>query len=120
MKKVIVTNNKKVESKYAGKAEVKMMENASRLNVLKEGRKIASDGGRLLVDPTRTVGAHYNSLVFLMDDGNRIEDEKSLSMLNKCIDIDDKAGNIAGCGKEPMLAWILQNKDLEAINGVFR
>jgi hypothetical protein len=41
MKRVIVTNNKKVEDFYARKNEVIMLDSASALDVLKEGEKVA-------------------------------------------------------------------------------
>ena len=39
MKKIIITNNKKVEFSYAGKAEIIMLDKASNLSVLEEGIK---------------------------------------------------------------------------------
>jgi hypothetical protein len=118
MKKVIITNNKKVEYSYAGKAEVIMLDKASSLNVLQEGIKIALKGGRLLLDPTRRKG-YYKSLIFYMEEGKNTPDEKSISILNKSINELTSQGNIT-VNKEPILAGILQNRDLDLVRSVFR
>jgi len=118
MKKIIITNNKKVEGKFAGKAEVRMMESASMLGILKEGREIAEKGGRLLQDPQSGVKTHYKSLVFYMEDGNAMPDEKSLMMLDRSIKAADKSASLPFSGKEPLLAGIFQNKDLDTVRKV--
>jgi len=117
MRRVIITNNKKVEYNYAGKAEVIMLDNASNLKVLEEGIKIALKGGRLLLDPTRRKG-YYKSLIFYIEEKNA-PDEKSVSMLNKSISELTTPGNIP-VNKEPILAGILQNRDLQLVRSVLR
>jgi len=118
MKKVIITNNKKVEYHYTGRAEVIMLDNASSLKVLEEGTKIASKGGRLLLDPTRRKG-YFKSLIFYMEEENNTPDEKSVFMLNKSISELTSSGNIP-VSKEPILAGILQNRDLDLVRSVLR
>lgn len=115
--RVIVTNNKKVESKLSDKAEIKMLKNSSGLSVLKEARKMAESGGRLLVDPTRSKG-YYKSLPFFIDESNKSSDEKGLQLLDRCIEQAMKAGESDGISKEPLLSGILQNKDLDIVQKI--
>ncbi len=116
MKRIIVTNNKKVESNFAGKAEIIMLENSSVLQVLREGTKIAAKGGRLLLDPTRKKG-YFKSLVFFMDGEDDKPDEKSMSLLNQCIDEASKDEK-AAINKESILTGILQNRDLNIVKSI--
>lgn len=116
MKRIIVTNNKKVQNNFTDKAEVIMLENASCLQVLNEGVKIAEKGGRLLLDPTRRKGS-YRSLVFYLENGYGSPDEKSLSLIRQCIDgagdAEKKAAN-----KESLLTGILQNRDFNVVKSI--
>lgn len=112
MKKIIVTNNKKVESSYKSKEDVKMLDGASTVEVLREGLKIASEGGKLLLDPSRRKN-YFKSLVFHMD-GHNGPDEKSLEMIQKCLN----DNSISAVVKEPVLAGIHQNRDLDLIRSV--
>jgi len=112
MKKMIVTNNKKVESTFQAKEDVMMLNNASAAAVLKEGLKVAEKGGKLLLDPNRRKN-FYKSLVFLMDEQSG-PDEKSLALIKKCMD--DK--EISSDSKEPILAGIHQNRDLDLIRSI--
>jgi hypothetical protein len=116
MKRVIVTNNKKVEYHYAGKEEVIMLKNATAQEVLQEGEKLVLNGGRLMLDPTRRKG-YYKSLVLLVDENEKNPDEKSLAILQGCISEAERQRN-SGDGKEPLLAGILQNRDLELVKSV--
>lgn len=115
--RVIVTNNKKVEEKYAGRAEVNFLKDASAVSVLHEARKIASAGGRLMVDPIKLKG-YYRSFPFFVDEKNNEADEKSLKMIDFCIQQAKKNGNTEGNNQEPLLSGILQNKDLGLISKV--
>lgn len=117
MKRVIVTNNKKVEYHYTGKAEVIMLQNASAREVLEEGQKLALKGGRLMLDPSRRKG-YYKSLVLLMDENENNADEKSLTILEGCLNEAGQLGNSSD--KEPLLAGILQNRDLELVKSVLQ
>ena len=117
MKRVIVTNNKKVEYHYTGKAEVIMLNNASAREVLQEGEKLILKGGRLMLDPSRRKG-YYKSLVLLMDENEKNPDEKSLSILQGCIN-EACQGNSSD-SKEPLLAGILQNRDLELVKSILQ
>jgi len=112
--RVIVTNNKKVENKYFEKADVRMLKNSSNLAVVKEARKIAETGGRLLIDPTRKKG-YFLSLPFLVDDTNKTSDKKSLQLIDLCIDQLTKSVGQSDSSKEPLLAGIMQNKDLDTL-----
>lgn len=116
MKRVVVTNNKKVEYDLAGKAEVVMLNKASNLDVLREGLKAATKGGRLMLDPTRRKG-YYKSLVFYVDESEKTPDERSVSLLNQCMK--ELQGSSAG-SKEPILAGILQKRDLDLVKTVLR
>lgn len=115
--RVIVTNNKKVESKYNEKAEVNLLKNSSSLIVMQEARKIAEGGGRLLLDPTRMKG-HYISLPFFIDEAKKTSDDKSLQLIDLCIGQLAESGKNTGFTKEPILAGIMQNKDLETIHKI--
>ncbi len=118
MKRVVVTNNKKVEYDLAGKAEVVMLDKASSLDVLQEGLKAAKKGARLLLDPTRRKG-YYKSLVFYVDEAVNSPDEKSISLLKKCMTEISAQGSSAGT-REPILAGILQSRDLDLVRSVVR
>ncbi len=115
--RVIVTNNKKVENKYSEKADVRMLWDSSKLAVIKEARKIAENGGRLLIDPTRKKG-YYLSLPFLVDDSNKTADKKSLQLIDLCIDQLAKSENNSVSSKEPLLSGILQNKDFDTLHKI--
>jgi len=112
MKKVIVTNNRKVESTYKTKEDVTLLDGASTVEVLREGLKIASEGGKLLLDPSRRKN-YFKSLVFHID-GQKGPDKRSLGMIEKCL----KDNSIAAVVKEPVLAGIHQNRDLDLIKSV--
>jgi len=112
MKKIIVTNNRKVASTYKSKEDVKLLDGACTVEVLREGLKIASEGGKLLLDPSRRKN-YFKSLVFHID-GQSGPDKKSLEMIEKCL----KDNSIAAVVKEPVLAGIHQNRDLDLIKSV--
>ncbi|HYE68789.1 MAG TPA: hypothetical protein VEA58_09275 [Anaerovoracaceae bacterium] len=116
MKRLVITNNKKVEFKYQGKVEVVMLDNSSDLKVLETGLQVASKGGRLLMDPTRRKG-YYKSLIFYVENEDGAPDEKSITLLKKCIDEASKQGN-AEIKQESILAGILQNRDLSLVRSV--
>lgn len=112
MKKIIVTNNKKVASTYQSKEDVKMLNGASTVEVLREGLKIASEGGKLLLDPSRRKN-YFKSLVFHLD-GQKGPDKKSIQMIEKCLN----DNSISAVVKEPVLSGIHQNRDLDLIKSV--
>ncbi len=114
MKRIVVTNNKKVNAQYSDKVEVVYLENASGMDVLVEGKRIASEGGSLLVNPVKYKG-YYRSLAFYKN-GKSEPEEKAISMLNQSIE-DTKKQN-GSASKEPILSGILQNKDLDVIKKV--
>ncbi|MDD3169278.1 MAG: hypothetical protein PHC91_07450 [Eubacteriales bacterium] len=118
MKRVVVTNNRKVEHDLAGKAEVVLLDKASSLDVLQEGLKAAENGARLMLDPTRRKG-YYKSLVFYVDESVTSPDEKSISLLNKSMTEAAAQGSSAG-SKEPILAGILQSRDLDLVRSIIR
>ena len=111
MKKIILTNNRKVEEAFKGKEEVRLMEKASAHDILKEGVKVASKGGKLLLDPSRRKN-YYKSLVFLME-AESTPHETSLTNLDKAI----RSLNGNG-GTEPILAGIHQNRDLDLVKSI--
>lgn len=112
MKKIIITNNKKVEAAYQAKENVKMLKGGSTAAVLEEGLKVAAKGGKLLLDPTRRKN-FYKTLVFLMDESTT-HDEKSCQLIEKCMKDTDTSSET----KEPVLAGIHQNRDLELIKSI--
>ena len=112
MKKTIITNNKKVESAYQGKESVTMLDGAPTVEVLREGLKIAEAGGKLLLDPSRRKN-YFKSLVFHFDD-SKAPDSKSIAMIEKCL----HDNTMSAVVKEPVLAGIHQNRDLDLIKSV--
>jgi hypothetical protein len=80
-------------------------------DILAEGVKVASKGGKLLLDPSRRKN-YYKSLVFLMD-AESTPHETSLLNLDKAI----RSLNGNG-GSEPILAGIHQNRDLDLVKSV--
>jgi hypothetical protein len=112
MKRIIVTNNKKVEAMYSDKVEVIYLDGSSALKVLEEGKQVAEEGGHLLLDPTRYKG-YYRSLAFFKDEDRVMPEGKSLSMLDRSIEEAKGAKE-----KEPVLAGIFQNRDLDVIKKI--
>lgn len=112
MKKIIVTNNKKVESSYHSKEDVQMLDGAPTVEVLRAGLKIASEGGKLLLDPSRKKN-YFKSLIFHMD-GQKGPDKKSLEMLEKCL----RDNSMTAVVKEPVLSGIHQNRDLDLVKSI--
>ncbi|HQC82220.1 MAG TPA: hypothetical protein PLD22_02700 [Bacillota bacterium] len=113
MKRIVVTNNKRVKAQYADKAEVIYLDNATGLDVLEAGKRVASEGGRLLLDPTRFKG-YYKSLVFFKEAHKNAPGEKSVAVIDECIEDAKKNGS----DKEPILAGIFQKKDLEIVKKI--
>ncbi len=109
--RLIITNNKKVVSYFEGKEEIIKVD--SDIQVFEEGMKIISKGGRLLHDPSKGFG-YYRSLLFVMDSDN-IPAEKSIEMLNKCINKISNHQDKSTAIKESIFAGILQNRDLNLI-----
>ena len=105
----IVTNNMKVQSYFKGKAEITMVD--TDMQVLQEGLQIIENGGRLLHDPLRGSG-HYRSLLFTMDTPN-IPADNNIAALNQCLKKIQNKENKEN--KEPIFAWIYQNRDLNLI-----
>ena len=114
MKRIVITNNKKVVEKLNDKAQIEYKETTA-LEVLKEGKYTAQQGGRLLLDPTRVAAkSYYRSLPFSI--GENEPHQKSIELIDQCIAAigsDDKVFS-----KEPFLAGIAQNKDADIINKV--
>ena len=115
MKKIVVTNNKKVDEMFSGKVDVIFLENSTGLSVLEEAKGVASEGGRLLFDPTRYKG-YYRSLPFFKENGGNEPEGKSISLIEKCIEEATKQGS--GTEKEPILAGIYQKKDLDVVKKI--
>jgi hypothetical protein len=70
-----------------------------------------------MLDPSRRKG-YYKSLVLLMDENESAADNKSLSILEGCINEAGLQGKSSD--KEPLLAGILQNRDLELVKSVLQ
>lgn len=114
MKRIVITNNKKVQSNFDGKAEIKFMENASPYEIYEEGRKIVENGGKLLVDPSAGgIKNYYKSLAFMQGDDNS-PDPRSLELLGKCIE----ACKDMPRGKEPVLSGIMQKKEVDSLKRI--
>ena len=111
MKRVIVTNNKKVAEKLSDKAEIKYIK-APAPQVFEEARAIASKGGKLLIDPTREpVKTFYRSLPFIVDDSE--PNENTINTLDSLI---EKMRKTPGAfSKEPVMAGMHENKDLDTV-----
>jgi hypothetical protein len=82
MKRIVVTNNKRVKAQYAGKAEV----------------------------------IYLGSLVFFKEAYQNAPEDKSVSVLDACIEETKKLNGDAN--KEPILAGIFQKKDLEIVKKI--
>lgn len=114
MKRIVLTNNKKVHSQFADKADVKFMENASAHEIYEESRKVVENGGKLLMDPTAgSVKSYYKSLVLLEGDGSA-PDQRSLELLGKCLQMTEGTAK----GKEPLLSGIMQNKEVDTLKRI--
>lgn len=117
MKRILVTNNKKVEYRYSGKVEINMLNNESLLNVLYAGKELAEKGARLLIDPSRTK-CRYKSLLFFFDENQTTPDKNTIQMIEKSIS-DAKNMNLSNITeKESLLSGIYENKDLNIIKKV--
>jgi len=114
MKRVIVTNNKKVKEAFEGKADVKYF-NATAIDIFEEARELAKSGGKMVVDPTRIpVKNYYRSIPFLVDGG--APSERSVDLIESCLA--KLEGKKQGFEKEPVLAGLQENKDMETIKKV--
>lgn len=114
MKKIILTNNKKVQNQLNDKANIIFMENATPYEIYDEGRKVAENGGKLMMDPTiGNIKSYYKSLIFLEGDGDPSH-TKSLELLDKCLNVTKNMEK----GKEPLLSSIMQNKEVDAISKI--
>lgn len=114
MKRIVLTNNKKVQSNFADKADIKFMENASAYEIYEEGRKVVENGGRLLVDPTiGGIKNYYKSIAFVEGDGDA-PDQRSLELLGKCLEVAKDAPR----GKEPVLSGIMQKKEVDSLKRI--
>ncbi len=118
MEKMIITNNPQAES-YAGKIKVAYLENKSTLAVLKEGLKVAQEGGQLLVDPNKNnpAKAYYKSLPFYKN-GATGPDQRSMDLLKSALSQVEKTGMGEEAGKEPLLVGLQQKKDMEVLSKV--
>lgn len=114
MKRIVLTNNKKVKNQFAQKADVKFIEDASAAEIYEEGRKIVENGGKLLMDPTQgSIKSYFKSLAFIKGESDT-PDQRSIELLSKCIDAtkDEKRG------KEPLLSGIMQNKEVDILKKI--
>ncbi len=116
MKRIVLTNNKKVQSQYAEKADIRLMESASTHEIYEEGRKVVENGGKLIVDPSAgNTKSFYKSLVFIEgEDAAGVPSQRSLELLDKCL----KRTAGAKKSKEPVLAGIMQNKDVDSLKRI--
>ncbi len=76
MKRIVITNNRKVAKHCANRADVSIKDMASGLDVLQEGLKIARRGTTSM-DPTRRKG-YYKSLIFYLGRRVRLRMRKAL------------------------------------------
>lgn len=116
MDKIVLTNNKKVKETYADKADMRYMEGVSAHEIFEEAKKIVESGGKLLVDPSAgNVKSYYKSIVFMVGDEDiGISTQRSLELLDKCVQ------RTAGMkkDKEPVLAGIMQNKEVDVLKRI--
>lgn len=113
MKRIVLTNNKKVQEKFNDKAEMRFMEDASCHDIYIEARKVVENGGKLLMDPTAgNIKSYYKSLVFIEDGSDSgVSNQRSLELIDKCLNKtsgDKKA-------KEPVLSGIMQKKEIDTL-----
>ena len=118
MKKMIITNNPKAQ-KFEIAMEVEYLPNKSVVAVLNQGKKLAEQGGQLLIDPNKANPAksYYKSLPFFMN-SSKLPDERSLGLIDTALAQAKNAGITEDAGKEPMMAGLLQGKDYELIKKV--
>ena len=109
--KIIVTNNKKVQEYYKGKADI--IYAGSPMEVFDEGLKVVSQGGRLMHDPSKGYG-YYRTLMFTTD-CQHIPEERDVSMLTKCIGKIKNSKNSTGRSQELIFASIFQKQDMNRI-----
>lgn len=114
MKRIVLTNNKKVKSNFDKQADVRFMENASAYEIYEEGRKVVENGGKLLVDPAAGgIKNYYKSIAFMEGDGGA-PDQRSLELLSKCLDVSKDMER----GKEPVLSGIMQKKEVDSLKRI--
>ena len=109
--KIIVTNNKKVQDYYKGKAHI--IEAGSPMEVFEEGRKVVSQGGRLIHDPSKGYG-YYRTLMFTTE-CPYIPEERDIRMLKKCTDKIKTRKNSTARSQELIFASIFQKQDLSRV-----
>lgn len=115
MRRVIITNNKKVQTNFSDKAEVKFVE-ATPTEVFRQAKEIANKGGKMLTDPTRlSVTNYYRSIPFVISDDNSPQ-QFSLDNIETCLKkLEGKESKFA---KAPVMASMHQSKDLEIVKKV--
>jgi len=115
MKRIVITNNKKVADSIGNNAEVEYRKMTA-IDVFEQARELAKKGGKLVVDPTRTsVKNYYRSLPFLID--GEEANQHSIDIIDEVLSKMKK--NPAVYGKEPVMAGIQQGKDLDLVLKVF-
>lgn len=118
MKKIMITNNPKVQD-FELYMEVEYMENKTVFAILNEGKKLAEQGGQLLIDPSKVspIKSYYKSLPFFFTNNNA-PDERSLALINAALAQLEKVGSTEEFRKEPLLSWLLQGKDYDIIDKI--
>jgi len=114
MKRVIITNNKKVIEEFAEKAEVRY-EDMTAPEILEKAKEIIGSGGKMLVDPARTpLKNYYRSIPFIMDGSE--PSQESIKLIDKCLGkMESKKDKYS---KEPVLSGVQQNSDMDMVRKV--
>lgn len=119
MKRIVVTNNRRVYDRYRDRMDVTLLTEASYLEVLKRSRDYVEQGGKLLMHPTRGAAgpgrSPFKSLLIGMQEEGGLCD-KSLKMVKDAIDQAEKNyGAKADRVWKPMLPGMHERSDLSRI-----
>ncbi|MEA4923108.1 MAG: hypothetical protein VB031_07025 [Eubacteriaceae bacterium] len=114
MRKCIITNNAKTRDEFADTVDVTYV-SGTPLEVLEHARQMAHDGGKMLIDPTRTPAKkYYRSIPFMVDGSEPCE--RSIELIDSCLDrLESRRDSFA---KKPLLAGMDQRQDTDTVRKV--
>lgn len=122
MKRIVITNNKKVLDRYMDRMDVMLLEEGSYLDVLHQADEIVRKGGKLLMHPLdgskNPKQSPYKSILLGMEEEPEI-DSKSVGLIETSIRIvESNFGEKAKTGWKPRFQKLMENADLSTIERI--
>lgn len=115
MKRLIITNNPKVQEILPEKAQVDYKQ-VSALKIIEEADALVKKGAKLLIDPLRTpLKSYYRSMPFLIDDTD--PSQANIDAVGETMN--KMRRDPEAYSKEPVMSSLQQKKDLNLIMKIF-